>query len=110
MNRSTIDRRTLMWNSLVTIKYIHLSQNLFIKEIFDEAKSDKSKAEIGINTGKPIKIITLCTWNKNIYLFDLLTNPCLMIEGRLKELIESEQVLKVYIKPYFYLFPVNICI
>ena len=63
--------------------------------MLDDSKSDKSKAAIGINSNFKSKILTLCTWNKNIYLFDLLTNPSLMTEGRLGELLESEQVLKV---------------
>ena len=65
-----------------------------IKDIFDEAKSDKLNAAVGLNYHNPSKTLTICTWNKSIYLFDL-TNPSLMEEGKIGELLEAEHVLKV---------------
>ena len=63
--------------------------DLSIKEIFDDAKSDKLKAAVSINYHNPSKTLTVCTWNKSIFFFDLRTNPALMTEGIFGELLEE---------------------
>lgn len=51
----------------------------------------------GVNLGPkgPMTLLQIATPEKQVYIFDLLSNPALLVEGKLKEILESEKLLKV---------------
>ncbi|XP_013794505.1 uncharacterized protein LOC106478500 [Limulus polyphemus] len=51
----------------------------------------------GVNLGPsgPLTLVQLGTMDKKVYIFDLLSSPQLMVEGGLKELLQSENIFKV---------------
>lgn len=51
----------------------------------------------GVNLGPkgPMTLLQVATPDRQVYLFDLLSNPALLQEGKLRELLESERLVKV---------------
>lgn len=51
----------------------------------------------GVNLGPsgPMTMLQVCTWQGQVYLFDLLANRDLMGEGELGKLLQSEDIIKV---------------